>query len=104
MLNEKETKAELNKIHRLIKKQQASTNQSVKQKQSSLAELNKSVTDLTGQLKQKAQGRTDLLKQIDDVEKQLKTANNSDSSEMEKQLEYQRLTSKLNKLTTALGL
>lgn len=104
LIDEKATNQELNNIYAQIKQQQSSVNASKAQKQAQLKKLNSSVNKLTGQLKQKAQGKPALLKQINEVEQQMKSVNSSQGSEMDKQLEIQRLQSKLSSLQQALGI
>lgn len=104
LIDEKATNRDLNNIYAQIKQQQKSVNATKAQKQAQLAKLNKSVTSLTSSLKQKAQGKSGLLQQINEVEQQMQAVNNSSGSEMDKQLEIQRLQSKLSTLQQALGL
>ena len=104
LIDEKATNRELNSIYAQIQQQQKSVNASKAQKQAQLNKLTKSVNALTADLKQKAQGKSGLLKQINEVEQQMKDVNNSSGSEMDKQLEIQRLQSKLSNLQQALGL
>lgn len=105
LLDEKATNKELNNIYSQIKTQQSAVNQSAAQKKAQLAKLNKSVNALTADLKKKASGKADLLKQINEVEQQLKKVNSSSSaSEAEKQLELQKLQSKLSSLQQAIGI
>ena len=104
LIDEKATNRELNSIYAQIQQQQKSVNASKAQKQAQLNKLTKSVNALTANLKQKAQGKSGLLKQINEVEQQMKDVNNSSGSEMDKQLEIQRLQSKLSNLQQALGL
>ena len=86
LIDEKATNKELNAIYAQIQQQQ------------------KTVNALTANLKQKAAGKSGLLKQIAEVEQQMQAVNNSTGSEMDKQLEIQRLQSKLSTLQQALGL
>lgn len=104
LIDEKATNQQLKNIYAQIQQQQKSVNASKAQKQAQLAKLSKSVTALTADLKQKAQGKSALLKQINDVEQQMQAVNNSSGSDMDKQLEIQRLQSKLSTLQQALGL
>ena len=102
LIDEKATNKELNAIYAQI--QQKTVNASKAQKKAQLTKLNKSVNALTANLKQKAAGKSGLLKQIAEVEQQMQAVNNSTGSEMDKQLEIQRLQSKLSTLQQALGL
>ncbi len=104
LIDEKATNKELNAIYAQIQQQQKTVNASKAQKKAQLAKLNKSVNALTANLKQKAAGKSGLLKQIVEVEQQMQAVNNSTGSEMDKQLEIQRLQSKLSTLQQALGL
>lgn len=104
LIDEKATNQQLKNIYAQIQQQQKSVNASKAQKQAQLAKLSKSVTALTADLKQKVQGKSALLKQINDVEQQMQAVNNSSGSDMDKQLEIQRLQSKLSTLQQALGL
>lgn len=104
LVDEKSTSRDLSGIYAQIKQQQNTLNQSKAQKQAQLKKLSKSVNSLTASLKQKAQGKPVLLKQINEVEQQMKAVNNDSGSEMDKQLEIQRLQSKLSGLQQALGL
>ncbi len=104
LIDEKATNKELNAIYAQIQQQQKAVNASKAQKKAQLAKLNKSVNALTANLKQKAAGKSGLLKQIAEVEQQMQAVNNSTGSEMDKQLEIQRLQSKLSTLQQALGL
>ena len=104
LIDEKATNKELNAIYAQIQQQQKTVNASKAQKKAQLAKLNKSVNALTANLKQKAAGKSGLLKQIAEVEQQMQAVNNSTGSEMDKQLEIQRLQSKLSTLQQALGL
>lgn len=104
LIDEKATNKELNAIYAQIQQQQKAVNASKAQKKAQLAKLNRSVNALTANLKQKAAGKSGLLKQIAEVEQQMQTVNNSTGSEMDKQLEIQRLQSKLSTLQQALGL
>lgn len=104
LLDEKATSKELNSIYSQIKAQQNAVNQSAAQKKAQLAKLNKSVNSLTADLKKKAAGKSGLMKQINEVEQQLKNVNNSSASEAEKQLELQKLQSKLSSLQQAIGI
>ena len=104
LIDEKATNKELNAIYAQIQQQQKTVNASKAQKKAQLAKLNKSVNALTANLKQKAAGKSGLLKQIAEVEQQMQAGNNSTGSEMDKQLEIQRLQSKLSTLQQALGL
>ena len=104
LIDEKATNKELNAIYAQIQQQQKTVNASKAQKKAQLAKLNKSVNALTANLKQKAAGKSGLLNQIAEVEHQMQAVNNSTGSEMDKQLEIQRLQSKLSTLQQALGL
>ena len=104
LIDEKATNKELNAIYAQIQQQQKTVNASKAQKKAQLTKLNKSVNALTANLKQKAAGKSGLLKQIAEVEQQMQAVNNSTGSEMDKQLEIQRLQSKLSTLQQALGL
>jgi hypothetical protein len=102
--NEKQANAQFREIYATIEKQKNSTSLSVKQKQAQLQKLKTELTQLTNEVKQKASGRDDLQAQVNDIEQQLKKVNNSNSSELEKQVELDKLNKKLQQLQKALNL
>ncbi|TSJ88835.1 hypothetical protein FPQ14_09715 [Gilliamella apicola] len=102
--NEKQANAQFREIYATIEKQKNSTSLSVKQKQAQLQKLKTELTQLTNEVKQKASGRDDLQAQVNDIEQQLKRVNNSNSSELEKQVELDKLNKKLQQLQKALNL
>jgi Membrane-bound metallopeptidase len=102
--NEKRANAQFREIYATIERQKNSTSLSVKQKQTQLQKLKKELTQLTSEVKQKAKNRDDLQAQVNDIEQQLKKVNNSNSSELEKQVELDKLNKKLQQLQKALNL
>ncbi|OTQ63135.1 hypothetical protein [Gilliamella apis] len=102
--NEKRANAQFREIYATIERQKNSTSLSVKQKQAQLQKLKKELTQLTNEVKQKAKNRDDLQAQVNDIEQQLKKVNNSNSSELEKQVELDKLNKKLQQLQKALNL
>ena len=102
--NEKRANAQFREIYATIERQKNSTSSSVKQKQAQLQKLKKELTQLTNEVKQKAKNRDDLQAQVNDIEQQLKKVNNSNSSELEKQVELDKLNKKLQQLQKALNL
>ena len=102
--NEKRANAQFREIYATIERQKNSTSSSVKQKQAQLQKLKKELTQLTNEVKQKAKNRDDLQAQVNDIEQQLKKINNSNSSELEKQVELDKLNKKLQQLQKALNL
>ena len=102
--NEKRANAQFREIYATIERQKNSTSLSVKQKQAQLQKLKTELTQLTSEVKQKAKNRDDLQAQVNDIEQQLKKVNNSNSSELEKQVELDKLNKKLQQLQKALNL
>ena len=102
--NEKRANAQFREIYATIERQKNSTSLSVNQKQAQLQKLKKELTQLTNEVKQKAKNRDDLQAQVNDIEQQLKKVNNSNSSELEKQVELDKLNKKLQQLQKALNL
>ncbi len=102
--NEKRANAQFREIYATIERQKNSTSSSVKQKQAQLQKLKKELTQLTNEVKQKAKNRDDLQAQVNDIEQQLKKVNNSNSSELEKKVELDKLNKKLQQLQKALNL
>ena len=102
--NEKRANAQFREIYATIERQKNSTSLSVKQKQAQLQKLKTELTQLTNEVKQKAKNRDDLQSQVNDIEQQLKKVNNSNSSELEKQVELDKLNKKLQQLQKALNL
>ena len=102
--NEKRANAQFREIYATIERQKNSTSLSVNQKQAQLQKLKKELTQLTNEVKQKAKNRDDLQAQVNDIEQQLKKINNSNSSELEKQVELDKLNKKLQQLQKALNL
>ena len=102
--NEKRANAQFREIYATIERQKNSSSLSVKQKQTQLQKLKTELTQLTSEVKQKAKNRDDLQAQVNDIEQQLKKVNNSNSSELEKQVELDKLNKKLQQLQKALNL
>ena len=59
---------------------------------------------LTNEVKEKAKDRDDLQKQVNDIQQQFKQVNQSNKSEIEKQVELDKLYIKLQKLQKALNI
>ncbi|OCG20336.1 MULTISPECIES: hypothetical protein [unclassified Gilliamella] len=91
-------------IYATIEKQKNATALSIKQKKAQQQKLKTDLTKLTNEVKQKAKGRDDLQAQVKDIEQQLNKVNNSNSSELEKQVELDKLNRKLQQLQKALNI
>ncbi|OCG13629.1 hypothetical protein A9G24_07695 [Gilliamella sp. App6-5] len=91
-------------IYATIEKQKNATALSIKQKKAQQQKLKTDLTKLTNEVKQKAKGRDDLQAQVKDIEQQLNKVNNSNSSELEKQVELDKLNKKLQQLQKALNI
>ncbi|OCG78111.1 hypothetical protein [Gilliamella sp. Occ4-3] len=102
--NEVRANQQFKEIYAVIEKQKNDTSLSIKQKQAQQQKLKTDLTKLTDEVKQKAQGRDDLQSQVRDIEQQLKKVNNSGSSELEKQVELEKLNKKLQQLQKALNI
>ncbi|MCO6549196.1 MULTISPECIES: hypothetical protein [Gilliamella] len=102
--NEVRANQQFKEIYAVIEKQKNNTSLSIKQKQAQQQKLKTDLTKLTDEVKQKAQGRDDLQAQVRDIEQQLKKVNNSGSSELEKQVELEKLNKKLQQLQKALNI
>lgn len=102
--NEKRANQQFKEIYATIEKQKNDTSLSVKQKQAQLQKLKRDLTKLTNEVKEKAKGRDDLQAQINDIEQQLSKVNNSNASEIEKQVELDKLNKKLQQLQKALNI
>ncbi|MCO6552253.1 MAG: hypothetical protein J6563_04695 [Gilliamella sp.] len=102
--NEARANQQFKEIYAVIEKQKNDTSLSIKQKQAQQQKLKTDLTKLTNEVKQKAQGREDLQAQVRDIEQQLKKVNNSNSSDLEKQVELEKLNKKLQQLQKALNI
>ncbi|OCG23395.1 hypothetical protein A9G28_01735 [Gilliamella sp. Fer1-1] len=102
--NEVRANQQFKEIYATIEKQKNDTSLSVKQKQAQQQKLKNDLTKLTNEVKQKAKGRDDLQAQVKDIEQQLKKANNSNNSQIEKQVELETLNKKLQQLQKALNI
>jgi chromosome segregation ATPase len=102
--NEKKANAQFREIYATIEKQKNSTSLSVKQKQVQLQKLRKDLTQLTNEVKQKAKDRDDLQIQVKDIEQQMNKVNNLKGSDLEKQVELDKLNKKLQRLQKALNI
>ncbi|OCG35838.1 hypothetical protein [Gilliamella sp. Gris1-4] len=102
--NEARANQQFKEIYAVIEKQKNDTSLSIKQKQAQQQKLKTDLTKLTNEVKQKAQGRDDLQAQVRDIEQQLKKVNNSNSSDLEKQVELEKLNKKLQQLQKALNI
>ena len=102
--DEKRANAQFREIYATIEKQKNSTSLSVKQKQAQLQKLKTELTQLTKEVKEKAKNRSDLQAQVKDIEQQMNKVNNSNASDMEKQVELDKLNKKLQQLQKALNI
>ena len=102
--DEKRANAQFREIYATIEKQKNSTSLSVKQKQAQLQKLKTELTQLTKEVKNKAKNRDDLQAQVKDIEQQMNKVNNSNASDMEKQVELDKLNKKLQQLQKALNI
>ena len=102
--DEKRANAQFREIYATIEKQKNSTSLSVKQKQAQLQKLKTELTKLTKEVKDKAKNRDDLQAQVKDIEQQMNKVNNSNASDMEKQVELDKLNKKLQQLQKALNI
>ncbi|OCG20994.1 hypothetical protein A9G11_08635 [Gilliamella sp. wkB108] len=102
--NETRANQQFKEIYATIEKQKNDTSLSVKQKQAQMQKLKTDLTKLTNEVKQKAKGRDDLQAQVNDIEQQLKKVNTSNGSEVEKQIELDKLNKKLQQLQKALNI
>ncbi|PXZ06776.1 hypothetical protein [Gilliamella apicola] len=102
--DEKRANAQFREIYATIEKQKKSTSLSVKQKQAQLQKLKTELTQLTKEVKEKAKNRDDLQAQVKDIEQQMNKVNNSNASDMEKQVELDKLNKKLQQLQKALNI
>ncbi|MWN05231.1 hypothetical protein [Gilliamella sp. Pas-s95] len=102
--NEVRANQQFKEIYATIEKQKNATSLSIKQKKAQQQKLKTDLTKLTNEVKQKAKGRDDLQAQVKDIEQQLNKVNNSNSSELEKQVELEKLNKKLQQLQKALNI
>ena len=102
--DEKRANAQFREIYATIEKQKNATSLSVKQKQAQLQKLKTELTQLTKEVKEKAKNRSDLQAQVKDIEQQMNKVNNSNASDMEKQVELDKLNKKLQQLQKALNI
>lgn len=103
--NEKRANRQFRQIYAIIEKQKNDTSLTIKQRRSLQQKLETEVSQLTDEVKQKAKGRDDLQAQVNDIEQQLiKKVNSSYGSELEKQIELEKLHKKLQQLQKALNI
>ena len=102
--DEKRANAQFREIYATIEKQKNATSLSVKQKQAQLQKLKTELTKLTKEVKEKAKNRNDLQAQVKDIEQQMNKVNNSNASDLEKQVELDKLNKKLQQLQKALNI
>ena len=96
--------AEFIAVNYAIEKEIAQSNASVASKRQSQQALQRSLNNLVAQLKSKTAGRADAQKQVADLEKSIKAAQNRPSdSEMQKQMELQKLQGQLTDLQAMLA-
>ncbi|AOR63655.1 hypothetical protein [Pectobacterium wasabiae] len=90
---------EFNAVYAAIEQEKTQSNASVTAKRKSQQELQRSMNNLVAQLKKKSAGRADAQKEIAALEKSMKEAQNRPSeSEMQKQMELQKLQGQLTGL------
>ncbi|MCF1958132.1 hypothetical protein L1K40_26520 [Escherichia coli] len=105
LANEKALNTEFKAVLAAIEKEKQQTNASLKSQQASQQALNQSMNNLLNQLRQKTKGQNDIQKQINEIDKQMKAAqNNPSKSVMEKQLELENLQNQVINLQSDLGL
>ena len=105
LANEKALNTEFKAVFAAIEKEKQQTNASLKSKQASQQALNQSMNNLLNQIRQKTKGQNDIQKQINEIDKQMKSAqNNTSKSVMEKQLELENLQNQVINLQSDLGL
>lgn len=104
LAHEKVLNAEFKAVNEAIEKEKAQSNASVASKRQSQQALQTSLNKLVAQLKTKTAGRADAQKQVADLEKSIKEAQNRRSdSEMQKQMELQKLQGQLADLQATLA-
>ncbi|MEI7173287.1 hypothetical protein [Pectobacterium carotovorum] len=102
--HEQELNKEFNAVYAAIEQEKAQSNASVATKRKSQQELQRSMNNLVAQLKKKNAGRTAAQKEIAELEKSMKEAQNRPSeSEMQKQMELQKLQGQLTELQKMLA-
>lgn len=102
--HEQQLNKEFNAVYAAIEQEKQQSNASVASKRKSQQALQRSMNNLIAQLKQKNAGRADVQKQIAALEKKMKEAQNRPSaSEMEKQMELQKLQGQLSELQQTLA-
>lgn len=102
--HEQQLNKEFNAVYAAIEQEKQQSNASVASKRKSQQALQHSMNNLIAQLKQKNAGRADVQKQIAALEKKMKEAQNRPSaSEMEKQMELQKLQGQLSELQQTLA-
>ena len=102
--NEQRANQQFKEIYANIEKQKNDTTLRVKKKQAQQQKLKQDLSKLTCDIKAKAKGRDDLLKQVNDIEQQYNQVNKSNKSEVEKQVELDKLNKKLQQLQKALNI
>ena len=104
LAHEQVLNAEFKAVNEAIEKEKAQSNASVASKRQSQQALQRSLNNLVAQLKSKTAGRADAQKQVADLEKSIKAAQNRPSdSEMQKQMELQKLQGQLTDLQAMLA-
>lgn len=102
--HEQQLNTEFNAVYAAIEQEKKQSNASVASKRKSQQALQRSMNNLIAQLKQKNADRADVQKQIAALEKKMKEAQNRPSaSEMEKQMELQKLQGQLSELQQTLA-
>lgn len=105
LLDEQKTNQLFRDVYASIEQEKASVGKDLATQQAQYASLNKSLNALLNELKSKAKGNQRIEAEIASVEKDLKNINQQDSpSVVQKQLELQKLRSKVSSLESDLGL
>ena len=104
LAHEQVLNVEFKAVNDAIEKEKAQSNASVASKRQSQQALQNSLNKLVAQLKTKTAGRADAQKQVAALEKSIKEAQNRPSdSEMQKQMELQKLQGQLAELQSTLA-
>lgn len=105
LLDEQKTNQLFRDVYASIEQEKASVGKDLATQQAQYASLNKSLNALLNELKSKAKGNQRIEAEIASVEKDLKNINQQDSpSVVQKQVELQKLRSKVSSLESDLGL
>lgn len=104
--NEQRTNQLFRESYRAIEQQQWAVSNDLAQQQRQAAELNRSLNALLAELKKKSAGNQKMKKELAGLEQQMKSLNqpNTNTSVMQKQVELQKLRTRLSELEGDLGL